>query len=121
LAIEARRLRKAFGRTVALNGLDLTVRLGEVHGFLGPNGAGKSTTIKALLGQLKLDGGTARIFGLDCWRDGLAARRRVGYVPGDVALWPGLSGGECITALARLQGSEDKARRTESTSPGRRS
>ena len=112
-AIEADDLHKSFGRTHALNGLTLHVNQGEVHGFLGPNGAGKSATMRALLGQLRLDSGTARIFGHDCWSDGLAARRRIAYVPGDVSLWPGLSGGECITALSRLQGSSNKARRAE--------
>ena len=112
-AIEARGLVKTFGRTRALDGLDLTVQQGQVHGFLGPNGAGKSTTIRALLGQLRLTSGTARLFGRDCWREAVAAHRRVAYVPGEVALWPGLTGGECIDILARSQGRPNERRRTE--------
>jgi len=110
-AIEAEALSKRFGRTQALDGLDLAVRQGEVHGFLGPNGAGKSTTIRALLGQIRLDSGRATIFGLDCWNQSVPAHRRLTYVPGDVALWPGLSGGSCIDILGRLQGGLDPTRR----------
>ncbi|TBO57645.1 ABC transporter ATP-binding protein [Streptomyces kasugaensis] len=110
-AIEAEALSKRFGRTQALDGLDLAVRKGEVHGFLGPNGAGKSTTIRALLGQITLDSGRATIFGLDCWSQSVQAHRRLAYVPGDVALWPGLSGGSCIDILGRLQGGLDPKRR----------
>jgi polyether ionophore transport system ATP-binding protein len=110
-AIEAEALCKKFGRTRALDGLDLTVRQGEVHGFLGPNGAGKSTTIRALLGQITLNSGRATIFGLDCWNQSVRAHRRLTYVPGDVALWPGLSGGSCIDILGRLQGGLDTKRR----------
>ena len=94
LVIDVRGLVKRFGPVRALDGLDLAVRRGEVHGFLGPNGAGKSTTLRALLGLLRSDGGTASVFGLDPWRDGVAIHRRLAYVPGDVALWPNLSGGE---------------------------
>ena len=112
-AIRARGLRKRFGHTQALDGLDLVVNQGEVHGFLGPNGAGKSTTIRALLGQLRLDSGSAEIFGLDCWKQAVQAHRRLAYVPGDVALWPGLSGGACIDILGRLQGSAGPKRRRE--------
>jgi ABC-2 type transport system ATP-binding protein len=112
-AIKAVGLTKNFGRTRALDGLDLVVAQGEAHGFLGPNGAGKSTTIRALLGQLRLSSGTAQLFGLDCARDSVAAHRRVAYVPGDVALWPGLTGGECIDILARSQGRPNENRRTE--------
>jgi ABC-2 type transport system ATP-binding protein len=112
-AISARGLHKRFGRTRALDGLDLTVRQGEVHGFLGPNGAGKSTTIRALLGQLRLDAGEARIFGMNCWSESVRVHRRLAYVPGDVALWPGLSGGECIDMLGRLHGGTDARRRRE--------
>jgi ABC-2 type transport system ATP-binding protein len=112
-AIEAVGLTKNFGPTRALDGLDLVVEQGEVHGFLGPNGAGKSTTIRALLGQLRLNSGTARLFGLDCWREAKAAHRRVAYVPGDVALWPGLTGGECIDILARAQGRPNEKRRAD--------
>jgi ABC-2 type transport system ATP-binding protein len=107
---------KKFGRFRALDGLDLTVAAGEVHGFLGPNGAGKSTTIRSLLGLLGVDGGTAQVFGLDPWRDAVAIHRRLAYVPGDVALWPNLSGGETIDLLVRMRGADPAAsgsRRTE--------
>ncbi|WP_027860715.1 ABC transporter ATP-binding protein [Marmoricola sp. URHB0036] len=100
---------KKFGRFRALDGLDLTVTPGEVHGFLGPNGAGKSTTIRSLLGLLGIDGGTAQVFGLDPWRDAVAIHRRLAYVPGDVALWPNLSGGETIDLLVRMRGADPEA------------
>ncbi|HEY6593886.1 MAG TPA: ABC transporter ATP-binding protein [Asanoa sp.] len=106
-------LRKTFGQTVALDGLDLEVRRGEVHGFLGPNGAGKSTTIRVLLGLLKADGGTATLFGADPWRDAVALHRRLAYVPGDVTLWPTLTGGEVIDLLGRLRGDLNPNRRDE--------
>jgi ABC-2 type transport system ATP-binding protein len=109
--IEAERLAKRFGRTAALDGLDLIVRQGEVHGFLGPNGAGKSTTIRVLLGLLHANGGTASVFGRDPWRDAVAIHRDVAYVPGDVTLWPNLSGGETIDYLTRLRGGADPALR----------
>jgi ABC-2 type transport system ATP-binding protein len=112
-AIEIGGLVKAFGATRALDGLDLTVAAGEVHGFLGPNGAGKSTTIRALLGLLRLDGGRARLLGGDPWRDATTLHRRLAYVPGDVTLWPNLSGGEVIDLLGRLRGGLDAARRAE--------
>jgi ABC-2 type transport system ATP-binding protein len=102
--IEVRALRKSFGRTRALDGLDLTVRGGEVHAFLGPNGAGKTTTIRILLGLLNKDGGEARLLGGDPWRDATTLHTRLAYVPGDVTLWPGLTGGEIIDLLARLRG-----------------
>jgi ABC-2 type transport system ATP-binding protein len=103
-AIEARALRKSFGRTRALDGLDLTVRTGEVHAFLGPNGAGKTTTIRILLGLLRKDGGEAVLLGGDPWRDATTLHARLAYVPGDVTLWPSLTGGEIIDLLARLRG-----------------
>jgi polyether ionophore transport system ATP-binding protein len=109
--IEVRGLRKSFGRTRALDGLDLTVRAGEVHAFLGPNGAGKTTTIRVLLGLLRRDGGEARLLGGDPWRDAVALHARLAYVPGDVTLWPGLTGGEIIDLLGRLRGGIDAARR----------
>jgi ABC-2 type transport system ATP-binding protein len=84
---------KTFGRTRALDGLDLTVRAGEVHGFLGPNGAGKSTAVRILLGLLRQDSGTARLLDGDPWREATTLHRRLAYVPGDVTLWPTLSGG----------------------------
>jgi ABC-2 type transport system ATP-binding protein len=113
LAIEATGLQKSFGATRALDGLDLTVRTGEVHGFLGPNGAGKSTTLRVLLGLLRADGGVARVLGLDPWDRAVEAHRRLAYVPGDVELWPNLSGGEAIDLLSRLRGGIDRRRRDE--------
>ncbi|MBK9712321.1 MAG: ABC transporter ATP-binding protein [Kouleothrix sp.] len=104
---------KSFGRTRALDGLDLTVGAGEVHGFLGPNGAGKTTTIRILLGLLRPDAGEARLLGGDPWRDAVALHRRLAYVPGDVTLWPSLSGGEIIDLLGRLRGGLDPRRRAD--------
>ena len=104
-AIEVRALRKTFGRTIALDGLDLAVRSGEVHAFLGPNGAGKTTTIRILLGLLRKDGGEASLLGGDPWRDATTLHTRLAYVPGDVTLWPGLTGGEIIDLLGSLRGS----------------
>jgi ABC-2 type transport system ATP-binding protein len=112
-AIRADGLVKTFGHTRALDGLDLEVRAGEVHGFLGPNGAGKTTTIRILLGLLRADAGTARLLGGDPWREATALHRRLAYVPGDVTLWPNLSGGEVIDLLGRLRGGPDKRRRAE--------
>ena len=114
-AIEIRALRKSFGRTVALDGLDLEVRAGEVHAFLGPNGAGKTTTIRILLGLLRAEAGQAALLGGDPWRDAVDLHRRLAYVPGDVTLWPGLSGGEIIDLLGRLRGGLDSKRRQELT------
>ena len=102
---------KTFGRTRALDGLDLSVRTGEVHGFLGPNGAGKSTTIRVLLGLLRANAGEVRLLGGDPWRDAAALHRRLAYVPGDVVLWPQLSGGEVIDLLGRLRGGVAPRRR----------
>ncbi|MGE5133204.1 MAG: ATP-binding cassette domain-containing protein [Gemmatimonadota bacterium] len=110
-AISVAGLRKDFGHTHALAGLDLSVASGEVHGFLGPNGAGKTTTIRILLGLLRADGGTATLLGGDPWREATALHRRIAYVPGDVTLWPNLSGGEVIDLLGRLRGGLDQARR----------
>jgi len=104
---------KRFGRTRALDGLDLTVRTGEVHGFLGPNGAGKTTTIRILLGMTRADGGTARVLDGDPWSDATELHRRLAYVPGDVTLWPNLSGGEAIDLLGRMRGGVDKKRKAE--------
>jgi ABC-2 type transport system ATP-binding protein len=106
--IEATGLVKKFGRTRALDGLDLSVEEGEVHGFLGPNGSGKSTTIRVLLGMLRGNGGTSTVFARDPWRDAVGIHRDVAYVPGDVSLWPNLSGGETIDYLTRLRGGADK-------------
>src|SRR6184192_3323669 len=107
-AIHAGGLTKAFGRTRALDGLDLAVRTGEVYGFLGPNGAGKTTTIRILLGLLRADAGTVALLGGDPWRDAVALHRRLAYVPGEVSLWPNLSGGEIIDLLGRLRGDSNR-------------
>lgn len=104
---------KNFGSTRALKGLDLEVETGEVHGFLGPNGAGKTTTIRILLGLLRADAGTVSLLGGDPWRDAVALHRRLAYVPGEVSLWPNLSGGEIIDLLGRLRGDFDRRRRDE--------
>ncbi|WP_062521361.1 ABC transporter ATP-binding protein [Demequina silvatica] len=111
--IETQGLVKRFGSFTALDGLDLSVARGEVHGFLGPNGAGKSTTIRVLLGLLRANGGTARLLGGDPWSDVVELHRRLAYVPGDVALWPSMSGGEAIDLLGSLRGGLDDARRAE--------
>src|SRR6188472_2838871 len=97
---------KRFGSTTALDGLDLDVEPGTVHGFLGPNGAGKSTTIRVLLGLLRADAGSVRLLGGDPWRDAVALHRRIAYVPGDVTLWPNLTGQQAIDFLARLRGKD---------------
>ncbi|MEU5215062.1 ABC transporter ATP-binding protein [Streptomyces sp. NPDC020807] len=114
-AISVAGLHKSFGRTHALDGLDLTVETGEVHGFLGPNGAGKSTAIRVLLGLLRPDSGSAAVLGRDPWRDAVELHRRIAYVPGDVTLWRNLSGGEVIDLFGRLRGNGplDRARRAE--------
>jgi ABC-2 type transport system ATP-binding protein len=112
-AISVAGLVKTFGRTRALDGLDLTVRTGEVHGFLGPNGSGKSTTIRVLLGLLRADAGEVLLLGGDPWRDVATLHRRIAYVPGDVTLWPNLSGGEVIDLLGRLRGGQDAERKAE--------
>jgi len=112
-AISVSGLVKTFGQTRALDGLDLTVRTGEVHGFLGPNGAGKSTTIRVLLGLLRADAGEIRLLGGDPWADATSLHRRLAYVPGDVSLWPNLSGGEVIDLLGRLRGGLDEERRAD--------
>ncbi len=109
--VEVRGLVKRFGSFAALDGLDLEVRAGEVHGFLGPNGSGKSTTIRVLLGLLRRTSGEVRLLDGDPWRDATRLHRRLAYVPGDVNLWPQLSGGEVIDLLGRLRGSLDERRR----------
>jgi ABC-2 type transport system ATP-binding protein len=110
-AISIAGLEKAYGKTVALAGLDLSVATGEVHGFLGPNGAGKTTTIRVLLGLLRADAGRVRLLGGDPLADAVALHRRLAYVPGDVELWPNLTGGEAIDLLGRLRGGFDARRR----------
>ncbi|HUG75175.1 MAG TPA: ABC transporter ATP-binding protein [Acidimicrobiia bacterium] len=112
-AIEVSGLHKSYGSTVALDGLDLDVRTGEVHGFLGPNGSGKTTTIRILLGLIRADGGRAVLLGGDPWNDAAELHRRLAYVPGDVSLWPSLSGGEVIDLLGRLRGGLDQKRRAD--------
>ncbi|HCB07092.1 MAG TPA: ABC transporter ATP-binding protein [Nocardioides bacterium] len=111
--LDVRGVVKSFGPHRALDGLDLSVARGEVHGFLGPNGAGKSTTIRVLLGLLRVDSGEARLLGGDPWRDAAELHRRLAYVPGDVNLWPNLTGGEVIDLLGRLRGGLDERRRKE--------
>jgi polyether ionophore transport system ATP-binding protein len=110
-AIEVVGLRKAYGETLALDGLDLAVASGEVHGYLGPNGSGKTTTIRILLGLLRANGGTARLLGGDPWAEATRLHRRLAYVPGDVSLWPNFTGGEVIDLLGRLRGGLDAGRR----------
>ena len=112
-AITISGLVKRFGPTVALDGLDLRVARGEVHGFLGPNGSGKTTTIRVLLGLIRADEGSVRLLDGDPWHDAVALHRRLAYVPGDVALWPKLSGGEVIDLFGRLRGDLDPQRRDE--------
>ncbi|MEY8570855.1 ABC transporter ATP-binding protein [Brevibacterium linens] len=112
-AISMREVVKSYGRVRALDGLDLEVARGEVHGFLGPNGAGKSTTIRILLGILRHNAGTVRLLGEDPWSKAVPLHRRLAYVPGDVELWPGLTGGEAIDLFARLRGGVDRRRRDE--------
>jgi len=112
-AIAISGLVKTFGRTRALDGLDLTVSTGEVHGFLGPNGSGKTTTLRLLLGLLRADAGDIRLLDGDPWRDVSTLHRRLAYVPGDVSLWPNLTGGEVIDLLGRLRGGLDPRRRAD--------
>ena len=111
--IEVAGLTKRYGQTIALDGLDLVVAKGEIHGFLGPNGAGKTTTIRILLGLIRADGGSARLFDGDPWTDATELHRRLAYVPGDVTLWPNLTGGEVIDLLGRLRGGLDLAKKAE--------
>jgi ABC-2 type transport system ATP-binding protein len=110
VAVGCSGLRKHFGRVVALDGLDLEVGSGEVHGFLGPNGAGKTVTMRILLGLLRRDGGEVTVFGRDPWSDAVDLHRRMAYVPGDTNLWPNLTGGEILDLLAGLRGGVDPAR-----------
>ncbi|MEV4706065.1 ABC transporter ATP-binding protein [Actinoplanes sp. NPDC049316] len=111
--IHLQELTKTFGRARALDGLDLTVHPGEVHGFLGPNGAGKSTTIRILLGLIRATGGHVELFGADPWRDAARLHGRLAYVAGDVALWPGLTGGQCLDVIGATHGGVDERRRKD--------
>jgi ABC-2 type transport system ATP-binding protein len=111
--IEIEKLTKSYGKTLALNGVNLTVEAGEVFGFIGPNGAGKTTTLRILLGLLRKNSGQVSVLGGDPWRDAVALHRRLAYVPGDVSLWPNLTGGEVIDLLGRLRGGFDQSRRNE--------
>ncbi|CEG34912.1 ABC transporter ATP-binding protein [Peribacillus simplex] len=106
-------LTKKFGKFTALNGVNIEVNKGEVFGFIGPNGAGKSTTIRVLLGILKATDGEAKIFGKDAWKDAVEIHKRIAYVPGDVNLWPNLTGGEVIDLFVELRGTNNKSRREE--------
>lgn len=112
-AIDIQNLTKSFGATKALKGINLTVKQGEVHGFIGPNGAGKSTTIRILLGILRKTSGKVTLLGGDPWQDAVKLHRRLVYVPGDVTLWPNLSGGEIIDLLGRLHGGLDISRKKQ--------
>ncbi|HSX68801.1 ABC transporter ATP-binding protein [Nocardioides sp.] len=112
-AIDLRSIVKTFGAVRALDGFDLHVEKGEVHGFLGPNGSGKSTTMRVLLGLLRVDSGTAELLGGDPWREAAQLHRRLAYVPGDVSLWPNLTGGEVIDLLGRMRGGLDEKRRAD--------
>jgi ABC-2 type transport system ATP-binding protein len=107
------KLTKYYGKNLALNEVDLSVEQGEVYGFIGPNGAGKTTTLRILLGMLRKDAGEVSLLGGDPWKDRVALHRRLAYVPGDVSLWPNLTGGEVIDLLGRLRGGFDRSRRTE--------
>ncbi len=111
--LEVKNLSKRFGKFHALNGVNIAMNKGEVYGFIGPNGAGKSTTIRVLLGILKASEGTAKIFGKDVWSDAVEIHKRIAYVPGDVNLWPNLTGGEVIDLFVKLRGGNNKSRREE--------
>ncbi|WP_054637575.1 ABC transporter ATP-binding protein [Thalassobacillus sp. C254] len=111
--LQTKSLTKRFGKVMALDGVNMEVKEGEVYGFIGPNGAGKSTTIRILLGVLKATSGEARIFGKDAWKDAVEIHKRLAYVPGDVNLWPNLTGGEVIDLFVKLRGAGDHSRREE--------
>ncbi|MCL2125035.1 MAG: ABC transporter ATP-binding protein [Oscillospiraceae bacterium] len=110
-SLEINKLVKRFGKITALDGIDLTLGHGEVFGYIGPNGAGKTTTIRVLLGILQTTEGSARVFGMDAWKDAVEIHKRIAYVPGDVNLWPNLTGGEVIDLFVSLRGEIDRARR----------
>jgi ABC-2 type transport system ATP-binding protein len=112
-SLQIENLTKKFGDFTALSGINLAIEKGEVFGYIGPNGAGKTTTIRVVLGILKATAGGARVFGMDAWRDAVEIHRRIAYVPGDVNLWPNLTGGEVVDLFTRLRGKPDKKRRAE--------
>ncbi|MCA1319962.1 ABC transporter ATP-binding protein [Bacillus tianshenii] len=111
--IQSKNLTKYYGKVLALDGVDMEVNEGEVYGFIGPNGAGKSTTIRILLGLLRKTSGDVRLFGKDPWNDAVELHKRISYVPGDVNLWPNLTGGEAIDLFGRIRGDMDKKRRDQ--------
>ncbi len=111
LTLETTNLTKKFGKFTALDGINLKVTEGEVFGYIGPNGAGKTTTIRVLLGILQASNGSAKVFGKDAWRDAVEIHKNIAYVPGDVTLWPNLTGGEVIDLFVSLRGKHDKAKR----------
>ncbi|MCZ2258146.1 ABC transporter ATP-binding protein [Sporosarcina sp. G11-34] len=111
--LQVNHLTKKFGKFTALDRVNLEVKKGEIYGFIGPNGAGKSTMIRVLLGILKATSGETKIFGMDAWKDAVEIHKRVAYVPGDVNLWPNLTGGEVIDLFVKLRGTNDKSRREE--------
>ncbi|MCL1789828.1 MAG: ABC transporter ATP-binding protein [Peptococcaceae bacterium] len=111
LSLETVKLSKQFGKFTALNGIDLRMSEGEVFGYIGPNGSGKTTTIRVLLGILQASKGSAKVFGMDAWKDAVEIHKRIAYVPGDVNLWPNLTGGEVIDLFVSLRGKHDKTRR----------
>jgi len=112
-SLELTNLTKKYGKFTALDGVNVTVEKGEVFGYIGPNGAGKTTTIRVMLGILKATSGSAKVFGLDAWRDAVEIHKKVAYVPGDVTLWPNLTGGEVIDLFINLRGKHDKTRREQ--------
>ena len=112
-AVVCRSVRKSFGASIALDGLDLEVGAGEIHGFLGPNGSGKTVTMRILLGMLRADSGEVEVFGNDPWQASVSLHSRMAYVPGDTNLWPNLTGGEILDVLGQLQGGVDPKRRAE--------
>lgn len=111
--VEVKGLTKTFGEVIALNKVELTIEKGMIYGFIGPNGAGKSTTLRILLGILKPNSGKIQIFGKDAWKDAVEIHRKVAYVPGDVRLWPNLTGGEVIDLLLKMHGSFQQEKRDE--------
>ena len=110
-SVEISNVTKMFGKFAALKGINLQIKEGEVFAYIGPNGAGKSTTIRVLLGILQASSGSVKMFGKDAWKDAVEIHKRIAYVPGDVNLWPNLTGGEVIDLFVNLRGTHDKALR----------